>query len=170
MAAFIFTGPLLRALVEPGCRPSGPASENILPDGLRDDAGSGRGDVANDSARVWRVYTIEDGTTRMEPIGIPLEPSRNGTVSKLLAGSGAIIRHIAAGITPTWHAAPRRQFVVTLAGAGEIGTGDGQRQASGAGVLFLLDDVTGVGHMTWTHPTDGWLVMFVPLDAETTLV
>lgn len=125
--------------------------------------------MANESAQVWRVFTVEDGTSRLEQIEIPLEQNRNGSISKLMAGPGVIVRHIAAGITPTWHTAPRRQFVVTLDGAGEIGTGDGQRVASGPGVIFLLDDVTGVGHMTWTDPTAGWVLLFIPLDDATTL-
>jgi hypothetical protein len=33
----------------------------------------------------------------------------------------------------------------------------------------VLEDVTGVGHMTWTDPTSGWVLLFIPLDADTTL-
>ena len=61
-------------------------------------------------------------------------------------------------------------MIVTLAGWGEIGTGDGQRVRSTPGMLVLVEDVAGVGHQTWTGPTRGWYMLFIPLDADTSLM
>jgi quercetin dioxygenase-like cupin family protein len=125
--------------------------------------------VANDVATVWRIFSLEDGTTSMEQVAVPLEESRNGTLSKLLAGSGVMIRRSTAGRFAPWHPAPRRQMIVTLSGWGEMETGDGQKVRCTPGVLAVVEDVTGVGHQTWTDPAEGWYMLFIPLDDATTL-
>ena len=125
--------------------------------------------MANDSAQVWRVYSVEDGTTRMEQLAVPLEENRTGTISKLLAGPGVMIRRSAAGRFSPWHPAPRRQMIATLSGWGEIETGDGQKVRLTPGVLVVVEDVAGKGHQTWTHPTEGWHMLFIPLNDDTTL-
>lgn len=125
--------------------------------------------MADGSAQVWRVFSLADGTTSMEQVAVPLSADRAGMGSKLLAGSGAIIRRAAPGRASDWHTAPRRQLIATLSGWGEIETGDGQRVRLTPDVLVLVEDVTGVGHKTWTHPTEGWQMVFIPLDDATTL-
>ena len=75
----------------------------------------------------------------------------------------------AAGRFADWHPAPRRQMIATLGGWGEVETGDGQRLRLTPGVLVVVEDVAGVGHKTWTHPTEGCQMLFIPLDDATTL-
>jgi hypothetical protein len=125
--------------------------------------------VANDVATVWRIYSLEDGTTSMEQVAVPLEAAPNGVLSKLLAGPGVMIRRSSAGRFSPWHPAPRRQMIVTLGGWGEIETGDGQRVRLTPGVLVVVEDVAGKGHQTWTDPAAGWYMLFIPLDDATTL-
>jgi len=125
--------------------------------------------VANDVAQVWRIFSLADGTTSMEQLSVPLGPDRAGMTSKLMAGPGVMIRRSAPGRAASWHTAPRRQMIATLAGWGEIETGDGQRLRLTPDVLVVVEDVTGVGHKTWTDPTDGWFMLFIPLDDETTV-
>jgi quercetin dioxygenase-like cupin family protein len=125
--------------------------------------------VANDVAQVWRVYSLEDGTTSMEQVAVPLTEDRAGRTSKLLAGPGVMIRRSAPGRAASWHTAPRRQLIATLSGWGEIETGDGQRLRLTPGVLVVVEDVTGVGHRTWTDPAEGWHMLFIPLDDDTSL-
>jgi hypothetical protein len=125
--------------------------------------------MADDVAQVWRIFTVRDGTTRMEQLSVPLSPDRAGITSKLLAGPGVMIRRSSAGRFAPWHPAPRRQIIATLSGWGEIETGDGQRVRLTPGMLAVVEDVDGVGHQTWTDPDDGWHMLFIPLDAETTL-
>src|SRR4051794_12522556 len=98
MAAFIFTGPLLRVIVGRWCRLSGRPRRIYCQACRRDDAGPGGGDVANESVQIWRVYTVEDGTSCMEQVEIPLESARFGAASKLLAGPGALVRRMDAGV------------------------------------------------------------------------
>jgi hypothetical protein len=151
-------------------RSPGPASENILPNDSGKDAGAKESNVANDVASVWRVFSLEDGTTSMEQLQVPLEDSGNGTISKLLAGPGVMIRRSITGRFSPWHPAPRRQMIATLSGWGEIETGDGQKVRLTPGVLVVVEDVAGIGHQTWTDPVDGWHILFIPLDDDTTLV
>ena len=47
-----------------------------------------------------------------------------------------------------WHPAPRRQFVIILSGALEIGFEDGSKHRFGAGDARLVEDTTGKGHTT----------------------
>jgi quercetin dioxygenase-like cupin family protein len=125
--------------------------------------------VANDVATVWRVFSLADGTTSMEQVSVPLDEAPNGTISKLLAGPGVMIRRSSGPRFSPWHPAPRRQMIATLGGWGEIETGDGQKVRLEPGVLVVVEDVAGVGHQTWTSP-DGWYILFIPLDEATTLV
>ena len=125
--------------------------------------------MANEAVKVWRVYSIDDGTTRMEQVDVPMGPDRTGLASKLLAGTGVIIRRSTAGRFAPWHPAPRRQMIVTLGGWGEIETGDGQKQRFTPGTLVVVEDVAGVGHQTWTDPEEGWHMLFLPFDDDTTL-
>ena len=125
--------------------------------------------MANDVAQVWRIYSLEDGTTSMEEVSVPLGEAPNGVLSKLLAGPGVMIRRSTAGRFSPWHPAPRRQMIVTLGGWGEMETGDGQRVRVLPGMMAVVEDVAGQGHQTWTAPDGGWYMLFIPLDAETTL-
>ena len=47
-----------------------------------------------------------------------------------------------------FHVAPRRQFVIHLAGRVQIETGDGTKRQFGVGDILLADDTTGQGHVS----------------------
>jgi len=115
------------------------------------------------------MYTRADGTSTMEQVEIALEEVRNGAVSKLLEGPGVMVRRVAPNISSTWHNAPRRQLIATISGESEVETGDGQKLAVRPGVLLVVEDVEGVGHLTRTPTADGWLCLFIPLDDDTVL-
>ncbi len=61
-----------------------------------------------------------------------------------------------------WHNAPRRQFVVTLAGEVEIVASDGEVRRFGPGGVMLADDTTGNGHVSRGVGAER-LSLFVPL-------
>ena len=61
---------------------------------------------------------------------------------------------------------PQRRLIATIAGEGELETGDGQKLTVKPGVLTLIDDLTGKGHLTRNGP-EGRLCVFMPLDAGT---
>jgi hypothetical protein len=73
--------------------------------------------------------------------GVPdayISASRESTVLTFLSAPPAWIGD--------WHPAPRRQFMVKLAGETEIVASDGERRQIGPGMVVLLEDTTGKGH------------------------
>jgi hypothetical protein len=125
--------------------------------------------MTDETTQIWRIYTAEDGTSRMEQIAVPMAAAGSGAASRLLQGPGVIFRRIPAGIVPSWHNAPCRQFVATISGEGEVETGDGQILVVRPGVITLVEDVTGIGHLTRGRGDEDRLCLFIPLDDDTTL-
>jgi hypothetical protein len=76
-----------------------------------------------------------------------------------------IFRETPAGGALDFHTAPRRQFVITLSGIGEIECGDGSRRRVGPGDIMLAEDTTGQGHITREiqGPRRG---LFIPLPPD----
>jgi len=95
-----------------------------------------------------RIYTGADGRSHFEDLDIPLKASSYGTLSDLVPSSGVIFRETPLGGALDFHVAPRRQFVITLAGLVEVECGDGTKRRFGAGDIMLADDTTGQGHIT----------------------
>ena len=118
--------------------------------------------AANEGVEVWRLFALPDGTSSMERVTIKLEGGR----SRLLSGTGVQVVSMTPNNEATWHVGPRRQLIATLAGEGELETGDGQKLTVKAGVITLIEDLTGKGHLTRNGP-QGRLCVFMPLDAET---
>ncbi len=63
-----------------------------------------------------------------------------------------------------WHPAPRRQYIINLDAGVEVTVSDGETRVIGAGEVFLVEDVTGKGHLS--KAVDGKLrhCIFVPID------
>lgn len=91
-----------------------------------------------------RLYTGGDGTTQIEELGLETHPE----LTTLQAARGIVFRAQAPGYFSDWHTAPRRQYVITLAGQAEIGLRDGSLHRLGPGDVNLAEDVTGTGHTT----------------------
>ncbi len=116
-----------------------------------------------------RTYIGPDGASRMdEPevayTAIDAFPG-HPKIEMALAGDARNVRfgRLPAGWEAGWHPAPERRFVITLAGAAEIATEDGQRRVMRAGDVALFDDTTGRGHHTTVLPDAAWDVVFVNL-------
>jgi hypothetical protein len=91
-----------------------------------------------------RLYTGDDGATHLEEQSLESHPD----LTKLQATKGVEFRAAAPGRFSDWHVAPRRQYVITLAGEAEIGLKDGTLYRLGAGDVNLAEDLTGSGHTT----------------------
>ncbi|MFQ5931632.1 MAG: cupin domain-containing protein, partial [Nitrospiraceae bacterium] len=81
----------------------------------------------------------------------------------LQAATGIAFRRAPAGHVQDWHPAPRRQYVVTLSGQGEIEVGDGTVRSFGPGDVMLAEDTTGRGHITRVVGAQPRLYAAVPL-------
>jgi quercetin dioxygenase-like cupin family protein len=110
---------------------------------------------------VWRLFTLPDGTSSMEAVKVILENGR----SSLMAGTGVQVVQMQPNTSVDWHVGPRRQLIATIAGEGELETGDGQKLIVKPGVLTLIEDLTGKGHLT-RNSAQGRLCVFMPLTED----
>ena len=90
--------------------------------------------------KITRLFTGKDGHSHFEEIEVEFE--------KIQPGEGIIFRNAPPGPVQDWHPAPRRQYVITLSGQGEIEISDGTKRRFGPGDVMLADDLTGRGHIT----------------------
>ena len=97
--------------------------------------------------KIHRLYTGPDGQTHAEEIDVRFGP-RGTDAFKLMGVTGAEIRRAAPGRVADWHVAPRRQYVITLSGHGEVELIDGTKIELGPGSIDLAEDLTGKGHIT----------------------
>jgi quercetin dioxygenase-like cupin family protein len=111
------------------------------------------------TVHVTRLYALADGGSSMEEIELPLD--------KLYNGRGVQFVHVAGDEVPYWHRAPRRQFTTTIFGEGEIETTDGKVVQVRPGVILLLEDTVGTGHLT-RHKT-ARTIAFIHLDEDTVI-
>ena len=105
-----------------------------------------------------RLYTGADGQSHFEELD-------RAQASKYFFGVHQVKGLVFKNNQPThilgWHNAPRRQWVITLAGSVEIGIGDGTTKIFHPGDVFLAEDLTGQGHTA--KPKD-WVRAFVHLE------
>src|SRR5207248_2582066 len=90
----------------------------------------------------------------------------NGNTSEMMKATGAQFGRRAPG-TQDFHNAPRRQFVITLSGRGEVETSDGKKVELGPGSIDLVEDTTGKGHITRDLAPDGRVTVTIPLTDQT---
>ncbi len=100
--------------------------------------------------RVTRLYTGDDGRSHFEDLELPLTATEIGAMSSAVPTTSVFFRDTANGGPEVidYHVAPRRQFVIHLAGAAEIEVGDGTKRRFGVGDVLLADDTTGQGHIS----------------------
>lgn len=112
--------------------------------------------------KTFRLYTGKHGQSHIEPIDLARTPSW----TKGLATTQISFRESPVGNFIDWHPAPRRQFVIILAGQLEIGLGDGSKQVFGPGDARLVEDTTGQGHTTRVHGSQPCLTATIPLEEQ----
>ena len=101
--------------------------------------------------KVTRIYTGDDDQSHFEELDVPLAAGAAGKLSALLPSEGLFFREpegAGAADFIDFHRAPRRQFVIHLAGRVEIETGGGDKRQFGVGDILLADDTTGQGHIS----------------------
>ena len=93
---------------------------------------------------IHRLYTGDDGESHMEEIDLADHPD----LTRLQAATGIVFRSYPPDYFSDFHTAPRRQYVINIAGENEIELGDGTVYRFGPGHVLLADDLTGRGHIT----------------------
>ena len=110
-----------------------------------------------------RLYTGSDGQTHVEEIEAKFVSGGEVDGYKLLANAGAELRRAPPGRVADWHTAPRRQYVITLSGHGELEISGGKKILVGPGSINLVEDVTGKGHITRTVGNEDRVTIQIPL-------
>ena len=105
------------------------------------------------------LYSGDDGQSHIEEMTLESHPA----LTNLHAVKGVWMQTIEAGHFLDWHPAPRRQFVIMLAGGMEIGLRDGSLLRFGPGDVLLAEDVTGSGHTRRVNPDQPRLSATIPL-------
>jgi len=125
--------------------------------------GAEEGATARKPIMINRLYTGPDGLTHAEEIEAKFTPAGEAAVHKLLANAGAELRRAPPGRVLDWHTAPRRQYVITLSGHGEVEVAGGKKILLGPGSIDLVEDVTGKGHITRTIGNEDRVTITIPV-------
>jgi hypothetical protein len=109
-----------------------------------------------------RIFTGPDGQTHAEQVDVKLKGGAT-ELSDMIKVSGLQFRRQAPNYFQDWHTAPRRQYVITLSGRGEIELTGGRKIPLGPGHILLAEDVTGKGHISRGVGTEDRISLFIPL-------
>jgi quercetin dioxygenase-like cupin family protein len=110
-----------------------------------------------------RIYSGPDGESHFEDLSKLLDGGETRPTESQAANAIFFTRQ-PAGNFSGWHTAPRRQYVIGIAGEVEISVGDGTRLRFKPGDVLLAEDLTGHGHTTRVV-SDGMRVSaMVPLE------
>lgn len=115
--------------------------------------------------KIHRLYTGPDGQTHVEEIDVKFG-ARGTDPFKLMAAPGAEIRRAAPGRVADWHTAPRRQYVITLSGHGEVELIDHTKIELGPGSIDLAEDLTGKGHITRVIGNEERVTLAIPVSDQ----
>ena len=96
--------------------------------------------------RIVRMYTGGDGRSHFEDLPVPESPGPGEVAELELPSVNAAVLRSGTRSCGGWQRAPRRQYVITLAGEIEIEVGDGSTRRFGPGDVLLAEDVEGEGH------------------------
>lgn len=111
-----------------------------------------------------RIYTGTDGQTHAMEVDLPLT---DGNATAMFKATGIQFRRTPPGTFSDWHVGPRRQFVITLSGRGEIGLAGGRKIELAPGKVELIEDLTGKGHTTRAVGTEDRVSIAIPLADQT---
>ena len=108
---------------------------------------------------IFRMYTGSDGQSHLEEQTISAHPILEQERSTVHIQ----FRELPIGTAVDWHTAPRRQYVIVLAGQLEIGFKDGTTRRMNPGDATLAEDTTGSGHTTRVSSSTPAVAAIVPL-------
>ena len=114
------------------------------------------------ATKITRLFTGPDGQTHAQEIDVKFGAAGNDPF-KLMSGAGAEIRRARPGRVADWHVAPRRQYVITLSGHGEVELIDGTKIELGPGSIDLAEDLTGKGHITRVIGNEDRVTVAIPV-------
>ncbi len=115
--------------------------------------------------RITRIYTGSDGESHFEDSEIAVESKGTlGRWSEPMKATGIIFQEQDIDYEKDWHNAPRRQFVITLEGEGEIEISEHTKRRFRPGDILLAEDTTGRGHISRVVSNQPRKIMIITLD------
>jgi quercetin dioxygenase-like cupin family protein len=136
----------------------------VLGWGARVDPDVVAGAQARKPIMVTRIFTGPDGQSHSAEIPLQITSGNN---SDMLKATGVQFRRQAPGYFNDWHPGPRRQFIITLSGRGEIEVAGGEKIALVPGRIELIEDLTGKGHITRVVGNEDRVSIAIPLADQT---
>ena len=115
--------------------------------------------------RIHNLYVDDKGESHFRDIEVEWAEQINfSRQSKRLPATGIIFRETSPDYDLDWHPAPRRQYIINLDGGVQITASDGESRIIKAGEVFLVEDVTGKGHMSEHIDRKIRHTIFIPVD------
>ena len=115
---------------------------------------------------ITRLYTGPDGQTHAEEIEAKFTPGGANDAFKLMGIAGGELHRAPAGRVSDWHTAPRRQYIITLSGRGELEVAGGKKIPVEPGQIELVEDTTGKGHITRVVGSQDRVTLQLPLSDQ----
>ena len=113
------------------------------------------------------LYTGPDNQDRAEQIELVFAPGKPADSFKLMPVTGGEIHRTPGGAFEDWHPTAKRQYVITLAGQGEMEVAGGKKVLLRPGTVELIEDRTGKGHVTRTTSTEDRVALHLYLADQT---
>ena len=113
--------------------------------------------------KIVRTYTGSDQKSHFEDVELKFGPFGDTETTPLQEAVNIVFRRAPAGYFHEFHVAPRRQYVITLAGQWEVEVGDGSVRRFGPGDVLLAEDETGQGHRSRVLSDEPRIYAFVRL-------
>jgi len=113
-----------------------------------------------------RMYTGPDGRSHFEDLPMAYDPAKHPPYGiPLKPVSGAFFRRGIKSLNK-FQRAPRRHYVITLAGEIEIEVGSGDTRRFGPGDVLLAEDTTGEGHIVRVIGGEERVALSLPIVGE----
>ncbi len=110
---------------------------------------------------ITRLFTGPDGLTHAEDIEAKFDAK---DIYRMVQINGGELHRYSPGYVNDWHPAPRRQYVITLSGRGEVELAGGKKLALTPGHIELAEDTTGKGHITRVIGNEDRVTIQLPVD------
>jgi len=113
--------------------------------------------------KITRLYTGKDQKSYFEEVDLKFGGEQKILTTESRPATMAVFRCVPPGTVLDLHPAPRRQYLITMAGSWEIEAGNGVKKIFKAGDVMLADDTTGEGHRSRVLGNEAHIFMTVPL-------
>ena len=115
--------------------------------------------------RIHNLYVDDQGETHFRDFEVEwTKEGPGGKMSETLPATGIIFRETPGTYDLDWHPAPRRQYIINLDAGVTITASDGEARTIGAGEVFLVEDISGKGHLSQAINGQMRHSIFIPIE------